>query len=197
MLERDLLSDALSQALREEVQTQLAPLLKRIEALEGDRRKHSTSMRRDDGEFKSIRARLDLLEKKIRRELDDTQETRGRGAFMGPPPVIQEGAEHPETTWSDLRRDEKRLRNGRRVLALLKYMRANCTCGPSAVRLTEASIMDALVGLASAPKPALITMLLDFDLHGTIPSSGVPLDALIDELDEHLYYEGRLLAAER
>lgn len=72
-------SSPLLQAVRDEVRSQLAPLLKRIEALEGDRRKYSTSMRRDDSELIEIKQRLNAVEKRISRELDDTK------VLPGPP----------------------------------------------------------------------------------------------------------------
>lgn len=101
------------------------------------------------------------------------------------------------TTWSDLRRDEERLRAGRRVLALLRAMAAGSPREPSTVELNEAIVQDALAGLTSPADASLVTALLRFDRSGAIPEALGPLDALIAELDETLYYEGRLLAAER
>ena len=111
----------------------------------------------------------------------------------------------PGTTWSDLRRDEERLRAGRRVLALLRAMAAGSPREPSIVELNEAIVQDVLAGLTSPVDASLVTALLRFDRSGAIPEdrSGAipealgPLDALIAELDETLYYEGRLLAAEQ
>lgn len=71
----DTLREALTQTIRDEIRVQLTPVIQRIERLEGRQdRREGYAKRRDDTEIVSIKRRLKEIERKMRRELEDTQE---------------------------------------------------------------------------------------------------------------------------
>ena len=97
------------------------------------------------------------------------------------------------TTWTNLQRDEERLKTGLHVLQLLRSLEG--MPAPREDSIDEGAIADVFAGLtADPPPPALVEALVVAErLKGTLPD----LKSLIKELDEALYYENCLLAAER